>query len=80
MNRSICLNYEEVNELRINRVLSKVVALGTGYDYHDLLTVYFIKGFDGLPSVTELDVVVSEKIRVGTLLATSCYVLHLYVI
>lgn len=80
MNRSIGLNSEEVAELRLNKELSKVVALGSGYDYHDLLSVYCVKVADGHPSVTDLDVIVCEKIRVGTLFATSCYVLHLLVI
>ena len=80
MNRSICLNSEEVAELRNNREVAKFVSLGSGYDYHDLLSVYWIQAIDRHPSVTDLDVIVSEKIRVGTLFATSCYVLHLLVI
>lgn len=80
MNRSIYLNNEEVAELRNNKELSKVVSLGSGYDYHDLLSVYYIKAIDRRPMVTELEVIVSEKTKYGTSLLTSCYVLLLKVL
>lgn len=79
MNRSICLNSEELAELRNNRELAKVVSLGSGYDYHDLLSVYCVQAIDRRPLATELEVIVSEKSRFGTSLLTSCYVLHLVV-
>lgn len=80
MNRSICLNSEEVAELRVNKELSKVVSLGSGYDYHDLLSVYCIQAIDRRPMVTELEVIVAEKTRLGTFLLTSLDVLFLKVI
>ena len=80
MYRSICLNSEEVAELRNNRELAKVVSLGSGYDYHDLLSVYYINAIDRRTMVTELEVIVSEKSRFGTSLLTSCYVLILSVL
>jgi len=80
MNRSICLNSEEVAELRVNKELAKVVSLGSGYDRLDLLSVYCIQAIDKKALVTELEVIVSEKSRFGTSLLTSCYVLLLKVL
>ena len=80
MNRSICLNSEEVAELRNNRELAKVVSLESGYDYHDLLSVYYISAIDRRPMATELEVIVSDKSSFGTSLLTSCYVLILSVL
>lgn len=80
MNRSIYLNNEEVAELRNNRELAKVVSLGSGYDRMDLLSVYCIQAIDRRPMATELEVIVSEKMRFGTSLLTSCYVLLLSVL
>lgn len=80
MNRSIYLNSEEVSELRTNKELAKIVLPGSGYDRLDLLSVYCFQGIDRKALVTELEVIVSEKTRLGTFLSTSCYVLILRVL
>ena len=80
MNRSIYLNSEEVAELRSKKELAKVVMVGSGYDRLDLLSVYWIKAIDRLLLATELEVIVSEKTRFGSLLLTSIDVLILKVL
>ena len=80
MYRSIRLNSEEVAELRTNKELVKIVSLSSGYDHHDLLSVYCARVANGYTLVTELVVIVAEKVRFGTLFATSCYLLFLKVI
>ena len=80
MYRSICLNSEEVAELRVNKELDKVVSMDSNYDHNDLLSVYCFQGIDKRALVTELEVIVTEKTRLGTLLLTSCYVLILRVL
>lgn len=80
MNRSIYLRSEEVAELRDNKELAKIVLPDSGYDRLDVLSVYCFQGIDKCPLVTELEVIVSEKTRFGTLLLTSLDVLILKVL
>ena len=80
MNRSIYLNSEEVAELRSKKELAKVVMVGSGYDRLDLLSVYCFQAIDRLLLATELEVIVSEKTRFGSLLLTSIDVLILKVL
>lgn len=80
MNRSIYLNSEEVSELRAKKELAKIVLPGSGYDRLDILSVYCFKGIGKGVLVTELEVIVSEKTRLGTLLLTSLDVLSLKVL
>lgn len=80
MNRSIYLRSEEVAELRDKKGLAKIVLPGSGYDRLDLLSVYCFQGIDKKALVTELEVIVTEKTRLGTFLLTSIDVLLLRVI
>ena len=80
MNRSIYLNSEEVSELRTNKELAKIVLPGSDYDRLDILSVYCFQGIDKKALVTELEVIVSEKTRLGTFLLTSLDVLILKVL
>lgn len=80
MNRSVVLNSVEVAELRTNKEIVKVVSLSSGYDHHDLLSVYCIGLANSHSLLTELDVIVADKVRFGTLFATSCYLLFLKVL
>jgi hypothetical protein len=56
------------------------VLAGSGYDRLDVLSVYCFQGIDKRALVTELEVIVTEKTRLGTFLLTSCYVLILRVL
>lgn len=80
MNRSIYLRSEEVAELRDKKELAKIVLPGAGYDRLDILSVYCFQGIDKKALVTELEVIVTEKTRLGTFLLTSLDVLILKVI
>lgn len=80
MNRSIYLHSEEVSELRVNKELAKIVLPGSGYDRLDILSVYCFQGIDKKALVTELEVIVTEKTRLGKFLLTSLEVLILRVL
>lgn len=80
MNRSIYLRSEEVAELRDKKELAKIVLPGSEYDRLDMLSVYCFQGIDKKALVTDLEVIVTEKMRFGELLLTSLDVLLLKVI
>ena len=80
MNRSIYLRSEEVAELRDRKELAKIVLPGSGYDRLDILSVYCYQGIDKCALVTELEVIVTEKVSFGTLLLTSVDVMILRVL